>query len=208
MSYSMRDVSGFDPRPGEYRIEPSEMKEELTNMGERETNADGEEVAMYHIQNVVDENGDLVAEVLDDRRTVEGGLTAEGQQFLFRSPAGDHLMALQRGGAVIGSAMTLVEISTGEELATCEMTSKLTRSWELRSPTDETVAVGKRKWGLRSLLYPSWAMKAEDGTAIGQLSMGQSGLNHEMDLTLERSSIPTAVLLGWAYGMFWAASES
>lgn len=208
MSYSMRGISGLDPRPGEYRIEPSEMKEGLSNpIGEPETTDDGEEVAMYHIQNVVDADGEVLVEVLDDRRTVEG-LSVEGQQFLFRSPDGEHLMALQREGAVVGSAMTLVDVSTGEELATCEMTSQLSRSWELRSPTDETVAVGKRKWGLRSLLYPRWAMTEDDGTAIGRLAMSQSGLNYEMDVTLERSSIPTEVLLAWAYGMFWAASEA
>lgn len=34
------------------------------------------------------------------------------------------------------------------------------------------------------------------------------GLFFEMDVALERSRIPTEVLLAWAFGIFWAAAPS
>lgn len=204
----MQGVSALNPGPGEYRIVPSEWRHDAGQQLSNLTSGSGEgDEAMWHLNDVQRPDGTVVMEVVDDRRAMEGTLDTGGRQFLFRSPDGTPLMAYEREGFRVGTAVTLVDVATSETLGSWDSSGLMMTSWDLSGPDGTHRARAKRTWSLRGLLYPSFALKSADGTEIGELSVNQDGLFYSMDVTLERSAVPTDVLLAMAYGVFWAMSE-
>lgn len=212
MSNHIQGVSDFDPEPGEYTIRPAEWRRDAGAQLGNLTSGSGEgDEAVWHLNDVVGPDGTTVAEVCDDRRAMEG-LQTSGRQFLFRSPDGEELMAYEREGYTVGTTCTLEDCSTGEEIASWSasgLVALLFKSgWELSDADGNRHATAKREWSLGGLFYPTFDLRSDDGTDLGRLSARQDGLFYEMDVELERSRVPTAVLLAMAYGVFWAASPS
>lgn len=212
MSEHIQGVSALDLGPGEYTIEPAAWRrdagEQLSNL----TSGSGEgDEAVWHLNDVVAEDGTTVLEVCDDRRAMEG-LQVSGRQFLFRTPEGEEVMAYERDSYAVGGGATLADLTTDEELCSWETSSLLSlvlkSKWHLSAPGGSRQVTAKRQWSLGGLFYPSLELRSADGTDIGSLASHMNGLFFEMDVALERSSIPTEVLLAWAFGIFWAAAPS
>ena len=53
----------------------------------------------------------------------------------------------------------------------------------------------------------NYTLRTVDGTDVGSISMHRDGLFFAMNVTLERSDVPTELLLAMAYGMFWGLSQ-
>ena len=212
MSSRIRGVSTLNLDPGEYVIEPAEWRRDANQQLSNLTPGSGEGgEPIWHLHDVARSDGTTVLEVLEDRRAMEGTFQTSGRQFLFRSPDGEPLMAYEREGYMVGTNTTLEDLTTEEVLGSWKAPGLLSRlfkgRWELTDPGGNRHVSAKRKWSLGSLQYPSFNLTSVESSGIGQLSMKRDGLFYSMDVTLERSSIPTEIILAMAYGILWASSQ-
>lgn len=212
MSDDAPGVRDLDLVPGEYAFEPAEWRRDAKQqLGALGSGSGEDDEPVWHLHDVERADGTLVMEVVEDRRAMEGALQTSGRQFLFRSPGGDPLVAYEREGHVVGTTTTLEDSATGEVLASWEAPGLLSRlfksRWVLSDADGTRQAVAKRAWSLGSLSYPTYDLTVADGTDVGVLAVERDGAFHRMDVTLERSPVPTGVLLAMAYGIFWATNQ-
>lgn len=208
----MRGVSDLDLEPSDYVIEPAEWRrdanQQLSNLAAG--SGEGEE-PIWHLHNIDRPDGTRVMDIFEDRRAMEGTFRTSGRQFLFRLPDGDSLMAYEREGYMVGTTATLEDLTTGETLGSWKASGLLGRllrgRWELADPDGNRRANATRTWSLGALQYPSFDLTSEEGTDVGRFSMKRDGTFHSMDVTLERSLIPTEVVLAMSYGVLWGLSH-
>jgi hypothetical protein len=211
MSEGMQGLTSLDFDPGEYAIEPSEWRRDADQQLSNLTPDSGEGgEALWHIHNIELSGGARVMEVLEDRRAMEG-LETSGRQFLFRSPDGEPVMAYEREGFAIGTATTLRDLTSEAVLASWKASGLLGRllraNWVLTDAGGDQRATAKRDWSLGALLYPTFAVTSVEGSDIGRFAAERDGLFTRMDIELEPSPIPPAVLLAMAYGILWATNQ-
>ncbi|MFD1645243.1 hypothetical protein [Haloarchaeobius litoreus] len=194
----------LDLRSGEYRFEPADWRSDagqvLGNVGSG--SEDGE--PMWHLHDVVRADGRTVLEVLDDRRGMAGMLDTTGQQFLFRRPGGEPVMAYEHEGGLTAKGATLRAAGTDERLGSWEKTGRFFGDWELTDRDGRHVATASREWSLSDLFYPVFAMTSSAGHDIGALDLAQSGLFYSAAVTLSPSEIQPELHLAFAYGIFRA----
>lgn len=191
-------------RSGEYRIEPADWRsdagEVLGSIGSG--SEDGE--AMWHLHDILGPDGRTVLEVLDDRRGMEGLLDTTGRQFLFRTPAGDPVVAYEQEGGMMAKGATLHRAGTGEELGAWEKTGRFFGDWTLTDSEHRQVATASREWSLSDLFHPRFSLTSSAGNDLGALDLSQSRLFYAATVGLRRSEIPAELHLTFAYGIFRA----
>jgi hypothetical protein len=205
-SVSIRGIDGLDLATGAYTVVPSEWRKDAGEQLGNLTSGSGDDGATWHLQDVEDETGTTVLEVVDDRREMEG-LSPSGRQFLFRTPDGTEQMVWERDGYTGWAPGTLLSVDTGDELARWTQSIPMFGSWTLSTPDGETVATANRSWSLSSLMYPAHALEAPDGTEFGRFEINQSGLFYEVDVEVTEARIPVEVALAMAYGVSWALGD-
>jgi hypothetical protein len=213
MPGTVRGLASLTLPAGAYSIVPAAWRRDLDKQVTNFAKGMGDsEEAIWQLHDVVRPDGETVFEVYEDRREMEGALSTDGRQFLVRSSDGEPLMAYEREGMRVGTPCTLVNLDTEEELATWGTSGvlgmTLQSKWALSAPDGTTAAHAKRGWSLGSLLHPDYTLSTADGTGIGTLATVQDGMFRSLDVELERSTVPTEILLVMAQGILRAFNQA
>jgi hypothetical protein len=189
---------------GEYRFEPADWRSDagqvLGNVGSG--SEDGE--PMWHLHDIVRADGGPVLEVLDDRRGMDGMLDTTGQQFLFRTPEGEPVMAYEHEDGLTAKGATLRAAKADELLGSWEKSGLFFGDWELTDGDGRQVATASRAWSLSDLFHPRFVVASSAGHDLGALDLSQSGLFYAAAVTVPTSKIPPELHLAFTYGIFRA----
>lgn len=220
----IRDVPALDLGVGEYIVGPPEW---VRNWDERLTAAltdDADSNSPRHRFDVerADE-GRLLEVVEGDESDVgewvgsgEGEFTgATDRHFLFRSPTGDPLLVLHRGG--VATTYTLRAAATGAVLATWSKSLGFVGAWQLAAPDGTTRAtVERERAGATVLSFPTrrgYVVRSSGGAELARfertcLEPGPVETVYELSVSVERCAIPAVVSLALGVGILVEAGSS
>lgn len=220
----IRGVPALDLGVGEYVVGPPER---VRNWDERLTAAltdDADSNSPRHRFDV--EHGDegRLLEVVEGDESdvgewvgsVDGEFTGTTyRHFLFRSPAGDPLLVLHRGG--VATAYTLRTAATGAVLARWSKSLGFVGDWQLAAPDGTTRATVERERASATVLsFPTrrgYVLRSSGGADLARFERtrpepGPVETVYELSVSVELSAIPAEVCLALGVGILVEAGSS
>lgn len=214
----IRGVPALDLGVGEYVLRPAERARDWDEQLTDALTGDADSGGLHRRFDVgrVDEGRLLEVVEGDESDAAEWSGPGGGEfvgttyrHFLFRSPGGEPLLVLHRGG--VATAYTLRAAATGAVLATWSKRLGFVGDWQLAAPDGTTRAtVERERAGGTVLSFPtrgSRVVRSSDGADLACFERTRpergpvNGGLYELSVSVERCTIPVEVCLALGVGV-------
>jgi hypothetical protein len=214
---------GLDLGAGEYALVPSERARDWQGELKDVLTGDVDPDDPYHHFDVRGPDGEVLLEVVEDSDSTLVERFGSGEydgvtyrHFLFRSPSGDPLLVLHRGGVATTYALRATE--SGVVVSTWSQSLGVFGSWKLADPEGTTRATLERSRSVSDLVSLSgdatYVVRTPDGSEVARFERtrfetGFSALTQsELSVTVERTTVRPEICLALGVGVLLEVRES